>query len=319
MSVDLSPSEFQRSIAATIDGFSADRCTPETIAAAAREFPRDLWRDLAGLGVFAAAGIGREEHDGMTAVCAACESLGRAVFPGPVAATYMAAEILEDDERERVVDGSSLVAFGDGGLVPWAPVADVFLMYVEGAVWDCSTEGGVEAVATLGGEPWGRVALVRRRMLAPIGRPLAVFNMAHAAYVAGAGRRLVERTAQHANTRRQFGKTLGDFQAVAHPLADCVMQLDAAAALARAAACAIDETGPAATLAAAAARRSADNAAKRTAVVCHQVFGAIGITVEGPVFEISRRLQQASAVPPNPRMFDPRLVESIAQSGISHE
>jgi len=317
MSIDLAPTETQRSIAATIDAFCADRCSCEVLRAAVQDFPKQLWRDLADLGVFDAGGIAGADS-GIAEVCIACEALGRAAFPGPIAATYMAAEILEDGLRESVIAGLSLVAFGDGGLLPWAPVADVFLLCGEGALWQCSIDGAVEPVPTLGGEPWGRATLVREQMLAPMGRPLAIFNTAHAAYVAAAGRRLVERTAEHAKTRKQFGKSLGDFQAVAHPLADCIMQLDAAATLARAAACAIDATGPAATLAAAAARRSADNAGRRTAVVCHQIFGAVGITVEGPVFDISRRLEQAAAVPPHPRAFDPRLVESIGQPGLSH-
>jgi len=32
--------------------------------------------------------------------------------------------------------------------------------------------------------------------------------------------------------------------------------------------------------------------------VCHQAFGAIGITLEGPVFHISRRIRQLASLPP---------------------
>ena len=32
--------------------------------------------------------------------------------------------------------------------------------------------------------------------------------------------------------------------------------------------------------------------------VAHQVFGAIGITLEGPVFRVSRRLRQLASQPP---------------------
>jgi hypothetical protein len=31
--------------------------------------------------------------------------------------------------------------------------------------------------------------------------------------------------------------------------------------------------------------------------VCHQVFGAIGITLEGPAFHVSRRIRQLAAWP----------------------
>lgn len=315
--VDLDPNELQRSIAATVDDFCADRCSEDVVRRAVEAFPFDLWRDLAALGVFDLATLGDEA--GVAAICIACESLGRASFPGPVAATYMAADLLDDDQRKAVTSGQSLVAVSDGGLTPWAPLAKVFVLYAGGSFWNCSPDGDIEAVTTLGGEPWGRVDLTHNDMLGAGGRALAIFNIAHAAYYAAAARRLVTVAAEHAATRRQFGKALGNFQAIAHPLADCAMQLDASAALARAAACGVDDDNASATLAAAAARRSADAAARRTVVVCHQVFGAIGITVEGPAFHISRRLQQAAAVPPTPRIFDARLVESIAQAGISHD
>ena len=317
MSIDLETSELQRSIAATIDDFCRDRCTPAVLTRAGESFPRELWTELADLGVLDISGLG--EETGVADVCIASEALGRGSFPGPVAATYMAAELLEGEARDALTSGRSLVSFSDGELAPWAPVAGLFLLHIQGAIWACSIEGEIETVMTLAGEPWGRVDLVRENMLSPAGRPLALFNVAHAAYIAAAARRLLESAAEHARTRRQFGKVLGDFQAVAHPLADCAMKLDAAAALARAAACSIDATGASATLIAAAARRSADNAAKRAAVVCHQVFGAIGITIEGPAFQASRRLEQAAAVPPRSRMFDPRLVESISQPGVSHD
>jgi len=99
--------------------------------------------------------------------------------------------------------------------------------------------------------------------------------------------------------RKQFGRPIGDFQAVAHPLADCSMRLSAAASLARAAAFYFDAGGAAqARHFAAAAHVSAIDASLEAAYVCHQVFGAIGITREGPIFHLSRRVRQlASQVP----------------------
>jgi hypothetical protein len=49
---------------------------------------------------------------------------------------------------------------------------------------------------------------------------------------------------------------------------------------------------------AAAARLSARRAALDAAHTCHQLFGAVGITLEGPVFHISRRLRQLASQPP---------------------
>ena len=42
----------------------------------------------------------------------------------------------------------------------------------------------------------------------------------------------------------------------------------------------------------------ATRAAVDAAHTCHQLFGAVGITVEGPVFHVSRRILQLASQPP---------------------
>jgi alkylation response protein AidB-like acyl-CoA dehydrogenase len=187
-----------------------------------------------------------------------------------------------------------------------------------GRIHEASPDGDVEPVRTLGGEPWGRCRLRLGAELAEAREPLAVFDVAHAAYTAAAARRLVDAAAEHARTRRQFGRAIGDFQAVAHPLADCTMRLDAAATLARAAACSLDERADDAARLALSARRSAAAAGARTIDVCHQTFGAVGITVEGPAFHISRRLRQLVSTPPAAERDDALLAAGIAEPGAFH-
>jgi alkylation response protein AidB-like acyl-CoA dehydrogenase len=128
-------------------------------------------------------------------------------------------------------------------------------------------------------------------------RAFALHDIACAAYLAAAGAALVARAALHARTRRQFGRALGEFQAVAHPLADCAMRCDAARILARRAACAFDASAGDVSARAAAARLSARAAALDAAHVGHQVFGAQGIALEGPVFHVSRRIRQLASLP----------------------
>ena len=103
----------------------------------------------------------------------------------------------------------------------------------------------------------------------------------------------------HARTRQQFGRAIGEFQAVAHPLADARTRLDATATLARIAAHAWDERAGDVRARAAAARLSAARAALEAAHTCHQLFGALGITLEGPVFHVSRRIRQLASQPPS--------------------
>jgi alkylation response protein AidB-like acyl-CoA dehydrogenase len=161
----------------------------------------------------------------------------------------------------------------------------------------------VQPVATLGGETWGRALLKADATLPASPRAFIIGNIAAAAYLVGAAWQLLQSTSAHAATRKQFGKPLGDFQAVAHPLADCAIGLTAAQTLARAAACSFDDSDiddglQQASSRACAALLSARRASLGTAFACHQVFAGVGITLEGPVFHISRRIRQVASTPP---------------------
>ena len=178
-------------------------------------------------------------------------------------------------------------------------MAGIFIEVADGHAWRCTPQGEVAPLETLGGEPWGRVAVERELDLGPVDRALSIYELSLAAYLAAAATQLVEVTADHVRSRKQFGKALGEFQAVAHPLADCSMALAAASGLARAAGFHFDSGAERARAAAAAARLSACRAAVEAAAVCHQLFGALGITLEGPVFHISRRIRQLASQPPD--------------------
>ncbi|MFQ5417585.1 MAG: acyl-CoA dehydrogenase family protein, partial [Myxococcota bacterium] len=192
----------------------------------------------------------------------------------------------------------AVVSVGAPPLMPFAADASIFLAVEGGRVWRCVPTGPVEAVATLGGEPWGRVALERAEELPGGERAVALYELTLAAFLAAAGRRLSLVTAEHARTRRQFGQVIGEFQAVAHPLADCATRLGSATALARSAAFHFEAGAPRARAIAGAARLSAHRAAVEAAHTCHQLFGAIGITMEGPAFHLSRRILQLAIQPP---------------------
>jgi alkylation response protein AidB-like acyl-CoA dehydrogenase len=295
--LDLGFDDAQQAIADALAQFCAERCDDDTVKSLENRFPTELWAELAELGVLAL--LTPEGDGGAVELVAACESLGRAVFPGPLAATFLATRLLPEAERQKVASGGAIVSVGSDGLMPWAPHADVFIELAGGRAWLARASGPVEAVETLGGEPWGRVRLERTGDLGPIADAVCVHDIALSAYVAAAGRRLVEDTAAHARDRKQFGRAIGEFQAVAHPLADCVIALDAAATLARGAAWRLDsgEPGGARSLASA-ARLASVRAGVETAHTCHQLFGAVGITLEGPVFHVARRIRQLASQPP---------------------
>jgi len=296
VSLALAFDDAQQAIHDAVSQLCRDRCGDAVVKAASERFPGELWRAMAELGVLALATP--EADGGACELVAAVEALGRAAFPGPLAGSVFAAQLLPVREREAVTSGSALVAVGRPPLVAWAPEAQLFIEIAEDTAHLARPRGAIEPVATLGGEPWGRLALERTRSLGDARRALALHDVVLAAYLAAAAGRLVADAAEHARTRKQFGRAIGEFQAVAHPLADAWMGAGAAATLARVAAFAFDRAGEAPALAsAAAARLSAARAALLAVHTCHQVFGAIGITLEGPAFHVSRRIRQLATHP----------------------
>jgi len=310
LSVDLANDYAQQAIADALSQFCAERYTEEGRREGA-DFPRDLWRELGLLGVLA---LGTPEGEG--GACegvAALEALGAGLFPGPLAATFFATQVLPEAERARVSRGEWIVALGEPPLLPFAALADCHLAVVGDKLLRVEPSS-VEALETLGGEPWGRVEFSGGHGLEATPRAWALHDLALAAYGAAAGLALVAVTAEHARSRVQFGKPIGDFQAVAHPLADARVRLDAAATLARVAAHAWDTDAPDLRAHAAAARLSAARAGLDAAHTCHQLFGALGITLEGPVFRFSRRLRQLASGAPGEAGARAAL---LAQRGLS--
>ncbi len=257
---------------------------------------RARWTDLGDLGVFAST---TPDGGGTPATMAAVmDELGRAFVPGPLVAVFAAIELLPAEPRSAVIAGDALVAFGHPPLIPWAPVADLFIELDGGHAWLAVVEGPVEPVETLAGEPWGRCQLRRQLDLGASGRALAFANCALAAYLSGAGHALVESAAGYAADRSQFGKPIGEFQAIAHPLAECAVRLRAASTLTKIAAAALAEGSPSCEAAAATARVSATNASLAAAYQAHQTFGAMGFAEAGPVGVRSALIRQLTLLPP---------------------
>jgi hypothetical protein len=157
LSLDLALDDAEQAIADAVAKFCAERCPEAVVRQTAGTLPRALWRELAELGVLALATP--EGDGGARELCAALESLGAAVFPGPLAATFLATQVLDEKERLRVAQGDWIVSLGAPPLMPFAPAADCFLALAEGGIRRAQPRGAVEPVETLGGEPWGRVDL----------------------------------------------------------------------------------------------------------------------------------------------------------------
>lgn len=299
-SLDLDLHEDQVAIADAVSSFCAAQLDLAALKKMQPEFSLPQWQALAQLGVFTPATILGE--GGALEICAVSEALGRHVFPGPVAATYLAAQLLQEPELSALVEGRALVSLSNAqeDLLPFGSLARIFLQCDGNHIHQGAPAAALQSIHTLGGEPWARGQLkLQKHQLANADHAFLLHHISSAAYLAAAGLQLVKESADYANVRKQFGKTLGEFQGVAHPLADCQISLCAAQQLARAAACSFDHNDRAqAQRYGAAAKISAHRAALKSAYTCHQVYAGIGITLEGPAFHITRRIRQLASQAP---------------------
>lgn len=118
-------------------------------------------------------------------------------------------------------------------------------------------------------------------------RLLSLGAMLRSSQIAGALRAILDLSVAYANTREQFGRPLGKFQAIQQSLAVLAAET-AAAEIAAATAWSALDVGRL-TAAAVAKIRTAE-AAQVGAAVAHQVHGAIGVTDEHMLHYFTRRL-----------------------------
>ena len=96
----------------------------------------------------------------------------------------------------------------------------------------------------------------------------------------GIAAKALELGVEHAKTREQFGRPIGVYQAVSHPLADTFVETELARSLAYWAAWCVEEGEEQAAVAAAAAKSYAGDVAVAACERSIQVHGGIGFTWE---------------------------------------
>ncbi|OLZ71691.1 acyl-CoA dehydrogenase [Streptomyces sp. IMTB 2501] len=256
-------SEDQRALRAGVRELLERRFGREALRAAVDapgRLDRELWRALGDAGFFALrlpeadGGVGL----GLPEAVLAFEEAGRALLPGPLVATHLAAGTVPG-----AATGETVVAAADGELVEWLEAADVVLGDTGGAV-------PLRSLDPL--TPLHRIPAARDASAAA---PLA--GLLTAAEQLGTAVRVGELAVQHSRTREQFGQPIGAFQAVKHLCADLLVRTETARVAVYAAAVTADPADIAA------ARLLADEAAVRGARDCLQVHGGMGFTWEADV------------------------------------
>jgi alkylation response protein AidB-like acyl-CoA dehydrogenase len=130
---------------------------------------------------------------------------------------------------------------------------------------------------------------------AVLARLLDQGRVAFAADMCGGAARVLELTVEYAKVRRQFGRTIGSFQAIQHRCADMLVEVEKAKAATYYAAWADSAGEPDAPLAAANAKAIASDAYRTVAAAAIQVHGGIGFTWEHDLQLYFKRAQSGAA------------------------
>jgi alkylation response protein AidB-like acyl-CoA dehydrogenase len=115
------------------------------------------------------------------------------------------------------------------------------------------------------------------------------FRAGAAAEAVGVAQRALDLGVEHAKTRAQFGKPIGTYQAVSHPLAQTYTDVELSRSLVYWAAWCVAEHDDRAALAAAAAKAFATEAAVAACERSIQAHGGIGFTWEHPLHRFYKR------------------------------
>lgn len=198
--------------------------------------------------------------------------------------------------------GAAWILSGTLGRVPWARIASRLVLLAtgpEGVIVACVDPGKCRIVPgrNLAGEPRDAVTLdsVAAEQVAPAGPGVSPDSLklrgalARSVLMAGALERILELAVEHAQQRVQFGRKIGQFQAVQHEIARLGGEVAVAVAAALSAAGAV-ERGKDVTLAVASAKIRTSEAAREGALIAHQVHGAIGVSDEHALHHSTLRL-----------------------------
>jgi alkylation response protein AidB-like acyl-CoA dehydrogenase len=299
--MDFEVTEFQTELAGGVrrlcqGHFSLERT--RTFELADRVVDRVAWGQLGQAGVFnlclaeEAGGVGL----GLAEAAMVFEELGRALVPGPLVASHLAAGLIDGADDGSVVVGliEPPPAAGGAGALPVViehlDDLDVLLVL---------SDGGITALdprsipATRLRRPMDPLTPVWTVPALPAGSPVAGPDIAAwwrrdgavlaAALQVGAAAWTTELAVEYAKQRRQFGRPIGGFQAVKHLCADMAVRAEVARCAVHAAAVTVDQPDVGdAVVAAQGAKLLADEAAIANGRSCIQVHGGMGFTWEVP-------------------------------------
>ncbi len=299
--MDFQLNEDQHALAHGLREFCDGRVPPDRLAALEAGFDRELWSELAAMGVFnlrvaeTDGGVGL----GMADAVVVFSELGRRLVPGPLIWSHLAAPLLEGaGTGDRVIGGVDLNGAGSQPLlVEHLDVLDALLVLRPAGVY--RVEPGAirsEPIAT----PLDPLTPVRLVAALPDGERIAGVEASRqlwlegcalaSALLLGIAEATQEMAVAYAKQREQFGRAIGSFQALKHIMADMFVRQEVARAAVYAAAATIDDP-PVGDVerTVATAKITAGDAAIENARACIQIHGGMGYTWEVPAHYYFKR------------------------------
>ncbi len=296
---------------------------PRALLEAERETVPEFWADLAAqgwLGIHVDEALGGEGY-GLPELVVILEELGRGAAPGPFLGSVLATAVLELAGKEVAADlvpdlvaGSLIGTVALTGALEAEPAGDglrvhgtlrpvlsghlatLVLAPTEDGTWVALTEFTARELPSLDLARRSAELNVEPTVI-PASRILRGVETTHvrdlaavivAADAVGGAQWCVDTTAEYARDRRQFGRPIGQFQAVKHRCADMLARTELARAATWDAARAIGD-GDVGSLTAAAAIALAADAYFACAKDCVQLHGGIGFTWEHDAHRYLRR------------------------------
>lgn len=288
--MDLALSTEQQQLVEAFAGLFGKQATSDQVRAAEPTgFDPALWAQLREMGVIEmalsedAGGWGASPLD----LVLIAEQQGRCVAPAPIIETQIAARLLARLGAGRpaevlatAVAGERLITMAlhpargeKAALVPAGAVADDALILRGDELLLVPLEGVRTVVDNLGSMPVADVVIPAGAEVIASGAEVLIahdlaindFLLLTAAAMVGMGARSLEQAVDYVKERKAWGVPIGSFQAVAHRLADSLMEIDGARLLTYEAAWAqTDNVGRSAELAALAFAFSYDQAKAAT-------------------------------------------------------
>ncbi|HET8741608.1 MAG TPA: acyl-CoA dehydrogenase family protein [Gaiella sp.] len=271
----------------------------DELRAQARSFldatPEPTWQQLAELGWTGASVAEEDGGAGLTFLEEAVlhEEAGRALLHAPLWSTSCLVPFLPAEDRAAVAAGEASWAVALGPLVPDLDTATNVAIVGGDTVWEL-VGAGREVLATndatrplgvvSGGEP-DRALCSSDVLPALRTRSLTILALEAAAV----GARALELAVGYVKDRTQFGRPIGSYQAVSHPLASSYTELELARSLAWWAAWCVAGDEPDAAVAAASAHAEAADAAVIACERAIQAHGGIGFTWEHVLHRLYKR------------------------------